>query len=66
MAVEVHGINQVIPFGMTRMTVVIPSLGGISDSPQSSGDEVRVLRGNTADETVSSIFLPEYPSNGKD
>jgi hypothetical protein len=59
MTVEVRGTYQFVPFGTTRATIVIASARDAS-SLQAGEDDVCVVRGNTADETVASIPLPTH------
>jgi hypothetical protein len=64
MTVEMNATCQVVPFGALRVTLVIPSrASGLSRSEE---DDVRVLRGNTADEAVISISSPDHPSGEKE
>jgi len=51
-----------MPFGAARLTIIVPASGQGASSSQFGSDEVRILRGNTAEEAVSSVFLRDHPS----
>ena len=64
MSTEPQRTFQILPFGSARLTVVIPSAKYDSDSDNDSG-EVRILRGNTAEEGVSLFVVPEQRDDGE-
>jgi hypothetical protein len=66
MNVDLRGTYQIVPFGTMRAVIVIPSLATGDGSLHVGGDNARVLRGNTADEAVTSISLADEPSGDKE
>jgi hypothetical protein len=57
MIVAVNGALHLVPFGVVRSTIVIPPLA--SGLSQPDEDDVRVLRGTTAEEAVRSVSLSD-------
>jgi hypothetical protein len=50
--------SQIVPFGTARHTIVMPALTLNAGLTESDSERVRILRGNTAEEAVSSIPAP--------